>query len=95
MDYLCQSITYTVYGKHCNTFTLAKVNKTTATYEIRVTDAFAFRTYLPLALAAKLRPDGTIPKEICLLACLPENLDLCKVASFDKSPSEQGKESIT
>jgi len=89
MNYLGYPVTYTVRGQACSAFSFVKKNKTTATYEIRISDAFAFRMYLPLVQAAKLSPDGSIPKEISLLACLPENLALCQTASFETFPAAE------
>ena len=89
MDCLCYPLVYSIHGKLCTAFSLVKENKTTATYEIRVSDSFAFRTYVPLRLCTQLSGKPTPPKEICLLACLPENLELCKIASFAEFPSAE------
>ena len=89
MNYLCFPVTYTVHGKDCSIYSFAKKNKTTATYEVRISPEFAFRTYLPLKQVTLLTPDGSIPKEISLLACLPENLALCQAASFETFPAAE------
>ena len=87
MDSLCYPVTYTVHGKPCTAFSFVKKNKTTATYEIRVTDSFSFRIYLPLELLAMLTKGAPLPNEVCLLACLPENLETRQIASFEEFPS--------
>ena len=83
MNYLSYPLSYFANGKPCTSFSFTKKNKTTASYEIRLTDSFSVRVYLPLALCSKLSKS-----EICLLVCLPENLELCKVASFESFPSD-------
>ena len=88
MNYLSYPLSYFVNGKPCTSFSFTKKNKSTASYEIRLTDSFSVRVYLPLALCSKLSKSETIPKEIYLLVCLPENLELCKVASFESFPSD-------
>ena len=87
MKLLCCPVSYSIRGKINSVFSFVKKNKTTATYEIRITDTFAFRVYLPLVVAEKLSPDSSIPKEIALLVCLPENLETCQIASFEEFPT--------
>ena len=64
MNYLSYPLSYFANGKPCTSFSFTKKNKTTASYEIRLTDSFSVRVYLP------------------------ENLELCKVASFESFPSD-------
>ena len=71
MNYLSYPLSYFVNGKPCTSFSFTKKNKTTASYEIRLTDSFSVRVYLPLALCSKLsKAKPSQRKYVCWFACL-------------------------
>ena len=71
MNYLSYPLSYFANGKPCTSFSFTKKNKTTASYEIRLTDSFSVRVYLPLALCSKLSKSETSQRKYaCWFACL-------------------------
>ena len=65
-------ITYNAQGEPRSTFQLVRCNRASATYEVRISDEFAFRFCLPREAAARLTGTDEYPVALALYAALPE-----------------------